>query len=54
MERKKLIWIFMAIGSYAGGYIPSLWNAGMFSIWGILLSAVGGIAGIWLAFKMSE
>ncbi len=54
MERKKLIFIFLAIGSYVGGWIPSLWGAGMFSFSGVILSALGGIAGIWLGFKLGE
>lgn len=44
----------MAIGSVIGGWIPSLWGAGMFSFSGVILTAVGGIAGIWLGFRLGE
>lgn len=54
MSRKKLIWIFMTIGSYVGGSIPSLWGAGMFSFSGVILTAVGGIAGIYLGFLIGD
>ncbi len=54
MDRKKLIFIFMAIGSYAGGWLPTLWGAGMFSFSSVILSAAGGIAGIWLGFRLGE
>lgn len=44
----------MTVGTYIGSWIPSLWNAGGFSMSGIFLGAVGGIFGIWLAVKISE
>jgi hypothetical protein len=54
MSRKTLIWIFLTVGSYVGSWIPSLWDAGAFSMSGVFLGALGGILGIWLAFKLSE
>lgn len=54
MNSKSLIWIFMAIGSVVGGYIPTLWGEGMFSFSSIFLTAVGGIIGIYLGFKLSQ
>ena len=44
----------MIVGSTIGGMIPGLWGAGFLSFSSILLSAVGAILGIWLAFKMSR
>jgi hypothetical protein len=54
MERKTLIWIGLFLGSTIGSLLPSLWGAGMFSFSSIILSAVGGIAGIWLGFKIGS
>ena len=54
MNSKSLIWIFMAIGSTAGSYIPSLWGAGFLSFSSIVLGAFGGAAGIWLGFKLNN
>lgn len=54
MESKSLIWIGMAVGSTLGGFIPSLWGASFLSIWGVLLSAIGAFAGIWLGYKISR
>lgn len=54
MERKKLIWIGMALGSAIGGFIPTLFGASAFSMTSVLLTAVGGIAGIWLGFKFGD
>jgi uncharacterized membrane protein YeaQ/YmgE (transglycosylase-associated protein family) len=46
---KSIIWIGGTIGAIIGGYVPSLWGAGDFSGWSILLSTIGGIAGILIA-----
>ncbi len=51
---KSLIWIFMAIGSTVGGIIPNLWGAGFLSFSSVIFTAIGGIAGIWLGFKLSH
>jgi hypothetical protein len=44
----------MAIGSAAGGYIPVLWGDSFFSMWSVILTALGGIAGIYVGFKLSN
>ena len=44
----------MFIGSTIGGFVPALWGAGFFSVSSIIFSALGGAAGIWLGFKVSE
>jgi len=54
MSSKKLIWIGMMVGSTIGGFIPALWHAGMFSVSGIILSTVGGIAGIWAGYRLGR
>jgi len=54
MSRKTLVWIGLSIGSVAGGYVPLLWGADMFSFSSVLFSAIGGILGIWLGFRLGE
>jgi hypothetical protein len=54
MEQKKLITMFMFIGSIVGGYIPSLWDASLFSMSSLFLSALGGFLGIWAGYKLGE
>jgi uncharacterized membrane protein YeaQ/YmgE (transglycosylase-associated protein family) len=54
MSAKSMIWIGGTVGAIAGGYVPSLWGAGDFSGWGILLSTVGGIAGAIAAYKLAR
>lgn len=53
-ERSRLIWLGLFVGSGVGGYIPALWGADMFSISSVIGSALGGIAGIWLGFRLGE
>ena len=52
--RKQLIWLGMGVGSFVGGYIPSLWGADYFSLWGVVFTAIGGFVGIWLGFKLGS
>jgi hypothetical protein len=51
---KKAIWLGMIVGSTLGGWIPALWHASMFSLWSVVLSTAGGIAGIWVAFRLTR
>ena len=45
--------ITMVIGSFAGAYVPSLLRSDSLYI-SLLGSAVGGVIGIWLGFKISQ
>ena len=54
MERKKLVWIGLFIGSTIGGFIPSLWDSSFVSMSGVIGSAIGGFLGIWAGWKLGE
>ena len=54
MPKKTLIWICLTVGSLVGGYLPTLWGGDLLSFSGIILSAVGGFAGIWLGYRFGE
>ena len=54
MEQKKLITIGMIIGGILGGYLPTLWDASMLSLSGVIFSALGGFLGIWIGYKLGE
>lgn len=50
---KKSVYIFLTIGGLVGGYIGSLLDRGsMLGLWGIICSTVGGLLGIYIAYKM--
>ena len=53
MER-KLIWIFMFIGSTIGGLVPMLWGDSAFSFSSIICTGIGGFLGIWAGFRMTQ
>ena len=48
-----MLMIGMAIGSSVGSAVPLLWGAGYLSLASVLFTLIGGLAGIWLAFKMT-
>lgn len=54
MDRNKLIWLGLFVGSSVGGFIPSLWDSGMFSMSGVVFTAIGGILGIYAGYKLGE
>ncbi len=54
MNSKSLIWIFMFVGSAIGGFIPTLWGDSFFGMWSVILTAAGGIFGIYVGFKLSN
>jgi hypothetical protein len=51
MQRR--IWVYVLIGSTLGSFIPELWGGDLLSYSSVLLSGIGGFAGLWLAYKMS-
>ena len=51
---KALLYASVLIFSTIGGYIPSLWHAGLFSISGIIGGIVGTAVGIWVAVKLNN
>lgn len=54
MQSRSLVWIGLAVGSTVGGLIPELWGAGILSFSSIFLSALGGIAGIWVGYQIAQ
>ena len=50
--RKGPTYVGGFVGSAAGSLIPSFWGAGALSIWSVVLFVVGGIIGVWLAYRL--
>jgi hypothetical protein len=50
----KLIWLGMFVGSTIGGFIPMLWGDGLLSLSSVFLTAVGGVIGIWLGYRLGR
>jgi hypothetical protein len=51
---KKIIFAGMIVGSFIGGWVPSLWGAGGFTMSAMVGSAIGGLAGVWAGWKFSQ
>ncbi len=51
---KSLIYVGAGVGGLVGGWLGSLLDHSLFGVWGVLLSAVGGIAGIYAAYKIQQ
>ncbi len=54
MNRSSFIWLGTIVGGAIGGYIPLLWGAGGFSMSSVILSGMGSMLGIYVAFKMTD
>lgn len=44
----------MSVGGAVGGYLPNLWGDSPFSFTSVILTAVGGFAGIYIGFKIAN
>ena len=51
---KRVIMLGMVFGSTLGGYLPTLFGIDAFSMTSVLCGALGGILGIWFAFKIQN
>lgn len=51
---KGIIMLGLFVGSTVGSYLPVLWGGSLFSFTSILLGAVGGLVGIWGAWKLTQ
>ncbi len=51
---KTIIYIGATVGGVLGGWIGSVIDHSVRGLWGILLSVVGGIAGIYIGYKIQQ
>ncbi len=51
---RKLIFLFLFMGSTIGGYVPLLWGDGLLSMSSVILSGVGGLAGIYVGYIVGQ
>lgn len=51
MSQKTMYYIATFLGSIVGGYVPTLWGAGLVSISSLLFSGMGAILGIYIVYK---
>ncbi len=54
MNPKTLVWLGFGIGSTVGGYMPALWGGDVISFSGLFAGFIGGLVGIWGAYKINQ
>jgi hypothetical protein len=54
MSQKTAVMFGLTIGSTIGSFIPVLFGGSELSYWSVLTGALGGIAGIYIAFMLSR
>lgn len=54
MSSKSIVMLGMIIGSTIGGFIPTFFGADIFSFWSIIGNIVGGLIGIYIAFRLTN
>ena len=50
---RSVIGLCATFGTFAGGYLPTLWGGSGFSLASVVCAALGGVAGIWAAIRLS-
>ena len=53
-ESRLLVWLGVLIGSTMGGYLPVLWGVETLSSASLMGSLIGGLIGIWAAWKINQ
>jgi len=54
MSRKRFVMIGMFVGSWAGGYVPTLFGAVFLSLASVFGTFIGGILGIWGFYQLAK
>jgi phage tail tape-measure protein len=52
--RKLFVTLGMTVGSIAGGYLPILFGASLFSITSLITGTIGGLLGIYIGYRLGE
>jgi hypothetical protein len=52
---KLMVWIGLTVGGALGSWLGSLLDQGnFFGTWGIALSTIGSLVGIWVGYKIAQ
>ena len=54
MSAKTMVRLGILVGSTVGGYIPTFWGAEMLSFSTLFGSLIGGLLGVWVAYKIDQ
>jgi hypothetical protein len=48
-----VIWIFVGVGMTVGGLLPEAWGGSALGFASLVFGSLGGVAGLWLALKLT-
>jgi hypothetical protein len=50
---RRVVWIFVGVGSTVGGLLPEAWGGSAFGLASLALGCFGGLAGLWFAARLT-
>jgi hypothetical protein len=50
---RRIIWLFVLVGTTVGGFVPEAWGASAFGGASLVLSLLGGVGGLWLGVRLA-
>jgi hypothetical protein len=50
---RRVVWLFVGVGMTVGGLVPAVWGGSAFGVASLALASLGGVAGLWLAAKLT-
>jgi hypothetical protein len=51
---RSVIGLCAMFGTFAGGYVPTLWGDSGLSLTSVVCGALGGLVGVWLGVRVSR
>jgi hypothetical protein len=50
---RRIIWLFVIVGSTVGGLLPEAWGGSAFGGASLVLSLLGGLGGLWFGVRLA-
>jgi hypothetical protein len=50
---RRLVWLFVGVGMTVGGLLPEALGGSALGVASLALASLGGVAGLWLAAKLT-
>jgi hypothetical protein len=54
MYTRRVIWLSATMGMIVGGAVPALWGGSQIGVASLFLGTLGGIAGVWAGFYLTN
>ncbi len=51
---RSVIGLCVLVGSFVGGYVPTLWGASSLGVESLLFGALGGVAGVVVGARIAD